>query len=322
MIHAYRHAQLRDRDALFLTTLAVMVASPTGCEDVTGLRGLSNLPPADASVGDERDAHPNLEAAVPACGPNGASCGTNLVCYDGACSPCFSGGDCHPGSNACQWGMLHCATGQQQCSWTANAPDRTPCLHGSCCGGSCVDPNTDGNACGPTCKPCPSGTSCSGGQCIALFGYSTEFSPCSSAFAGIAAQTLVAQQVKITANVTVIALGIFGNDPGTGLQGELALYYDDGGIPGGIATLTNPAPIGNGDNRVPVVAATPVSAGMYWIAGEFSDSAFPCGDDSVTNPIDFTSVSYPTIPNPFVPVGKQPGKTRTVDLNLYVVGTK
>jgi hypothetical protein len=293
--------------------------TPAGCEGVVGLGGLSNVPTTEASVGDGGgDANSDIQESAASCGRNGATCGTNLVCYDGACSPCFGGGDCHPGNNACQWGMLDCATGQQECAWTANAPDRTPCVHGSCCAGSCVDPNTDSNACGPTCKPCPGGTSCSGGQCIALFGYSTEFN-CNSGFAGLAGKIIFAQQISISSPVTITALGVFGNKPATGLQGAMALYNNSGGGPGTLVTYTNATPIVSGDNRIPVGLATAVSAGTYWIAAEFSANASICGDTSTSNTVEYVSVSFPSPPNPF---GSNPTVLSMEDLNFYAVGTE
>jgi sugar lactone lactonase YvrE len=81
--------------------------------------------------------------------PNGASCGTNQVCFAGACAPCMNGGTCFTSSGgACVVGVQSCSSGQPECLPTAGLrPDGTPCGTNQVCdSGACVA-CTEGGAC-------------------------------------------------------------------------------------------------------------------------------------------------------------------------------
>lgn len=70
---------------------------------------------------------------------NGSSCGTNMVCYNGACASCVEGQSCAP-TNPCKLGAITCSSGQPQCVQTTNQPDGTTCGSSKICqSGTCVD---------------------------------------------------------------------------------------------------------------------------------------------------------------------------------------
>jgi hypothetical protein len=96
----------------------------------------------------------------------------------------------------------------------------------------------------------------------------------------------------------------------------MALYADNGGAPGMLQAKTASAAIVAGSNVIPVVAQAAIPAGTYWIAGEYDNSAEVCFDNATTNQLDYVSVAYGTVPDPF---GK-PTLLMIVDLNYYVVG--
>ena len=93
---------------------------------------------------------------------NGASCGTNRYCSNGACNPCTPNVSCDSG-NPCKTGTTSCDTGTSQCRESGNAPNGRGCGTGRVCNnGSCVDcmPNM---SCQPS--PCKVGmTSCATGS--------------------------------------------------------------------------------------------------------------------------------------------------------------
>jgi hypothetical protein len=248
---------------------------------------------------------------------NGTGCGTNQVCYQGNCTACTANAACNPNGNVCQNGTTACSTGQQTCGFTGNANNGTSCSGGLCCGGACTDTTSNNGACGSSCRVCPGGSTCAASQCTIKYGEYTKFNPCGSSVTIINAGLYLAQKVTFTASTTVTALGVWGNAPAGGLTGFLALYADSGGQPGSLQTYTNSAAIVAGDNRFPVLNAVTLPANTYWIAGEYSAAASICADNSTTNPIDYVTVTYPTIPNPF----GTPTTTTSVKFNYYVVGT-
>jgi hypothetical protein len=100
----------------------------------------------------------------------------------------------------------------------------------------------------------------------------------------------------------------------------MGLYENSVGLPGTLIAYTNAAAIVDGDNRIPVVGPpTPVYPDTYWIAGAFSANARICGDTSFSNKIEYVSISFPGVPNPF---GSQPTELFAVHMNLYAVGTE
>ncbi|HSN91448.1 MAG TPA: hypothetical protein VLS93_09485 [Anaeromyxobacteraceae bacterium] len=96
---------------------------------------------------------------------NGLACGTNLVCYNGVCSPCTAGASCTYNPSPCLAGTTSCSTGTETCLDTA-----TPLPNGTSCGtnlvcnaGTCVS-CTAGLACTGNPDPCRLGTtSCATG---------------------------------------------------------------------------------------------------------------------------------------------------------------
>ena len=100
--------------------------------------------------------------------PEGAPCGTNLVCAAGTCVPCVAGGLCIP-TNPCHDGTLTCA-GAPAC-----ADKGTSIKDGSGCGtnkvcfqGTCSD-CLAGQSCPVAGKPCRTGkTQCDTGQLVCV----------------------------------------------------------------------------------------------------------------------------------------------------------
>ena len=69
---------------------------------------------------------------------NGASCGNNLYCSNGTCSPCTPNVSCTT-SVACKTGTTSCATGTSVCNVSGDLPDGRDCGQGRVCrGGACV----------------------------------------------------------------------------------------------------------------------------------------------------------------------------------------
>ncbi len=66
--------------------------------------------------------------------PNGASCGTDLVCNTGQCVACTPGLSC-ASTNNCKFGITSCTTGTTVCVDSANRPAGTACGVGRVCDG-------------------------------------------------------------------------------------------------------------------------------------------------------------------------------------------
>jgi hypothetical protein len=228
---------------------------------------------------------------------------------------------CNPNGNLCQTGTLSCGTGQATCVPTGDVAEGTSCAAGICCGGACVDATSDSSACGPSCTICPPGSTCVNSQCTSntvAYGRSTEFSPCGSTVGSFSPGDLLGQPVTVAEVVTVNALGVFGNQPASGVEGILALYSDLGGAPSALLAFTQSTDIVAGKNEIPLLTPTAVAAGAYWIVGQYSASASICTDNSTTNSVDFVAVTYGALPNPFGAATA----LRSIDINYYLVGTE
>src|SRR5207253_4027337 len=71
---------------------------------------------------------------------DGASCGADHVCHQGACGPCSSGAACIPSGTAdpCKVYGTDCTSGAPVCSASQNQPDGTSCGTSMICrSGSC-----------------------------------------------------------------------------------------------------------------------------------------------------------------------------------------
>jgi hypothetical protein len=132
-----------------------------------------------------------------------------------------------------------------------------------------------------------------------------------------APNTVFAQSVAIPASITVTSLGVVGNGS-AGADGILALYSDAGGAPSSLLAATGSAAISLGPNQIPVISPVTISAGTYWIAGEFNASVSLCTDSSTSNTIDFVTTSFGAPPNPFGTASS----IKSVDINYYVVGAE
>jgi hypothetical protein len=158
------------------------------------------------------------------------------------------------------------------------------------------------------------------------YGESSEFSPCGVTAGLLAADVLYAQRVTIPAAITLTAFGVFGNQPATGVNGIMALYADDGGAPSVPVAYSENKAIIAGDNALAVTPPVPVSAGLYWIAGQFDADASICTDNAATNQIDFVTVfPYGVLPSPFRDVqGGAAARVlmQTIDINFYLTGAR
>ncbi len=124
---------------------------------------------------------------------NGTSCGSNLVCNEGACEPCTAGAACTSTTDPlCKTAAITCDTGLPVCTDSGDVADGTACGTGLACsagvcacaaGTSCVsqnpcmdaaiacDPTTGAPICTDTiAKPdgtvCGTDLVCSGGACV------------------------------------------------------------------------------------------------------------------------------------------------------------
>ena len=211
-----------------------------------GMGGVSGISAGGASGAE------NLAGSAGAlnCGvtANGAPCGMNEVCFNGACAPCIGAMACSPSGDPCQVGMTACGTGQLTCLASGNAADGTACAAGMCCGGACsscstssnatntcsgttcelncnagfslcgglcVDTTSDDNACGSSCLVCPMGGECVGSHCLAQFSTAVLGASCSDSAGDIVNEVnywetglLGGQPISISSAVTVTALGV------------------------------------------------------------------------------------------------------------------
>jgi hypothetical protein len=112
-----------------------------------------------------------VDTAQPDPAVNGTTCGTNQVCFNGACNTCLANVACTPG-NVCDAGLTSCATGQSTCV-DAGAD---PAVNGTTCGTDQVCFNGTCGTClaNVTCTPtnvCDKGaTSCASGQSACVDG--------------------------------------------------------------------------------------------------------------------------------------------------------
>ena len=118
--------------------------------------------------------------------------------------------------------------------------------------------------------------------------------------------------------ITVTALGVFGNQTASGVQGIVALYSSSAGAPSTLLAFTSSTVIANGNNQIPVLTPTAIAAGTYWIVAEYSASAAICTDNSSANTVDFVTATYGALPNPF----GSATSLKSIDINYYVVCTE
>ncbi len=224
---------------------------------------------------------------------------------------------CSPAGNDCMAGTTSCATGQSVCTLSGNLSDGTPCTNGSCCNGSCIDTTSNGSACGSMCRVCPGDAQCKDSTCTIEYGSFTPYYPCGNSVTFLQARLLAVQQVTISDAITVLALGVVGNQPSAGLNGALALYSDASGAPASLVASTASAPIAAGKNELTVLSGPTLSPGTYWVGGEFDANASICADNSTSNSVDYIMEStYPTMPSSLAAATQMP----SVDFNFYVVG--
>ncbi len=228
---------------------------------------------------------------VPACAPtavnvaNGALCGANQVCSDGACVACTGGTTCTPAAALCHVGAVDCSTGGPVCTDTAaSAPDGQSCGTNLFCNGGACQACPQGDSCTPA-NVCHAGhIVCSTGAavCVDDGGAANNGTAC-----GGAGQFCEAGTCTTLADSLVVQSG-GGQIGNTGAQlGVVTLKLSNGGgqpIPG--RTVTFSAPPGG-----VVTPATAVSSATGLVqftprlptsAGTFSYGASTSGAPPVT----------------------------------------
>jgi hypothetical protein len=121
--------------------------------------------------------------------------------------------------------------------------------------------------------------------------------------------------VTIPEGITVTNLGVVG--AASGAQGILALYSDVGGAPSALLAETASTMISGGPNQILVTSVVPVTAGIYWIVGEYNAPASICVNNSTNNVIESVTIAlYGTVPATF----GTPTTMTGADINYYVGG--
>jgi len=142
------------------------------------------------------------------CDATSAACAAGTICQDGYCLPPVCGGVCYDGpagtsqTTPCRSGTLDCAGAGPVCvdqvlpvsSETCNGvdddcngtPDNGATCDGqqTCCGGACVDTQTDADHCGGCAGQggvaCGNNEVCCDGACINASTYATDIQNCGS----------------------------------------------------------------------------------------------------------------------------------------------
>jgi hypothetical protein len=120
--------------------------------------------------------------------------------------------------------------------------------------------------------------------------------------------------VTISESISVTNLGVVA--AASGAQGILALYSDVDGSPSALLAETVSTILGAGSNQILVISRVSVSAGSYWIVGEYNAPASICVDGATSNVIDSVATAYGTVPATF----GTPTMLAGADINYYVGG--
>lgn len=195
------------------------------------------------------------------------------------------GGSCRPSRTQCA-----SSTTVQTCGDNGQWPQATDCPF------IC---DTQTNACGGQCAPgthhcynadpisrvedCVAGTwtpstscsvptqICSGSACVANnpypVGNSTKLSDSDAESTG----TLLGFQINLTSKVDVLKFGMWGRGPGAFVK--LALYRDNGGVPGGLVGYSVLGAVQSGAVELDPAASLTVAAGTYWLMATFDSNA-------------------------------------------------
>jgi hypothetical protein len=79
---------------------------------------------------------------------------------------------------------------------------------------------------------------------------------------------------------------------------------------------TASTPINPGSNVIPVVSPAQVPAGTYWILAEYSGDPQICVDTATGNKVDYISVTYGALPDPFITPRSNAAATSTISLSV------
>jgi hypothetical protein len=125
---------------------------------------------------------------------------------------------------------------------------------------------------------------------------------------GFSAGYLLGHRITIGTNSTVTHLGVFTKSGGPNVQ--LGLYTDVAGVPATLLVESVQAPLVAGSQEIPV-AATPVSAGTYWMVGLYDSTAqIAIDDDLSTQTIRYRAYTAGTpLPGTFGPSTSYTGAT-------------
>jgi hypothetical protein len=162
-------------------------------------------------------------------------------------------------------GGLCCAMGQTNCS------------------GMCTDLTSDDNNCNMCGTKCGMGLSCVGGMCTnappVKVGNYTVFNSASSH----GANYLLGSQIAVPKNGKLLKFGVISK--GSGPKIIMALYTDSGGNPATLVTSTSSTVLSNSDQQINPLQQSNLTAGNYWIMGEYDVTASIGIDYSISNAI-------------------------------------
>jgi hypothetical protein len=240
------------------------------------------------------------------CGACGNRCSaTGQSCQAGTCA-------CPSGETVCSGACVNELTDPNNCGACGNKCTVTgqSCQSGTCacpsgetvCSGACVNEKTDANNCSACGNKCGAGQSCQSGTCssaLVRYGYTAPFSGGTSFNSSFGANYLLGIQVNVPSTMTLTALGIVIATAGNHMT--LALYTNTGtgGAPGTLLASTASVTAAAGANEIPVGNIT-LAPGTYWIMGEYDSPGPYISDDNCgCNMIDYTSVTYPSVPSTF-----------------------
>lgn len=120
---------------------------------------------------------------------------------------------------------------------------------------------------------------------------------------------LLGHRIQVATDSTVTHLGVFTKS-GSGVKGQFGLYTDVGGVPGTLVVETVQRELVDGFQEIPV-AATPVSAGTYWMMGLYDEVAhIAIGSDFSTQTIRYRNhLAGTALPETFGANSTYPGAT-------------
>lgn len=142
-------------------------------------------------------------------------------------------------------------------------------------------------------------------ECPALFPYGA-YEPLDQTDATVSEGYLIGNLVTFDQAVTVSRFGL--NAPAGGSRVRMALYKDEGGLPGALVVGTPVVALAKGSQEIPV-AIKPVAAGTYWLMVVYDTTTsirWLSGVDTPTVMYRSFAIDDP-LPDPFGPADSYTG---------------